>query len=138
MRRRYFDFAGLRHGRALQQLAREELGGTPRQDPRAYADRSPDHYVRQLAFSRVPLQVYWSSRDRVIADQVSESGALCDEIKRINPYAPLWEFTGEWAHTAEMRYNRRLPRALARFGLLPWKDVPKLPAPVRPSRSQPV
>jgi pimeloyl-ACP methyl ester carboxylesterase len=138
MRRRYFDFAELRGGHTLQALARDELGGTPAQDPSAYADRSPDHYARQLAFSHVPLQIYWSTRDRVIADQYSEAGALCNEIKRINPYAPLWEFTGEWAHTAEMRSNRRLPRALARFGLLPWSDVPKLPESVRPSRSQPV
>jgi len=137
MRRRYFDFAGLRYGRTLQRLAREELGGTPSQDPAAYELRSPDHYVRQLAFSGVPLQIYWSTRDRVIADQQSEAGALCDEIERVNPYAPLWEFDGEWAHTAEMRSSRRLPRALARFGLLPWSDVPRLPA-VRPARSQPV
>jgi hypothetical protein len=27
-----------------------------------------------------------------------------------------------------MRADRRLPRALARFGLLPWKDAPALPA----------
>ena len=74
----------------------------------------------------------------MIADQYSEAGALCDEIRRINPFAPLWEFEGEWAHTAEMQSNRRLPRALARFGLLPWRDVPKLPGSVRPARSQPV
>jgi pimeloyl-ACP methyl ester carboxylesterase len=138
MRRRYYDFASLKHGKMLQSLARDEVGGTPRQDPRAYADRSPDHYVRQLAFSHVPLQIFWSTRDRVIVDQYSEAGALCDEIERINPYAPLWEFTGEWAHTAEMWSTRRLPRALARFGLLPWKDVPKPVEQVRPSRSQPV
>ncbi len=138
MRRRYGDFAGLRGGRTLQRLAREELGGTPAQDPAAYELRSPDHYIRQLAFSGVPLQIYWSTRDRVIADQQTEAGALCDEIERVNPYAPLWEFEGEWVHTAEMRSSRRLPRALARFGLLPWRDVPKLPESVRPVRSQPV
>jgi hypothetical protein len=32
-----------------------------------------------------------------------------------------------------MRWNRRLPRALARFGLLPWTDVPPL-VPARPSQ----
>jgi pimeloyl-ACP methyl ester carboxylesterase len=138
MRRRYFDFAALRGGRTLQRLARQELGGTPSQVPAAYEVRSPDHYVRRLALSHVPLQIYWSTRDRVIADQHSEAGALCAEIERVNPHAPLWEFEGEWAHTAEMRSSRRLPRALARFGLLPWSDVPKLPASVRPARSQPV
>jgi hypothetical protein len=90
--------------------------------------------VRQLAFSGVPLQIYWSARDRVIADQVSEAGALSDEIFRLNPHAPLTEFTGSWSHTADMQSDRRLPRALARFGLLPWRDVPRLPAHVRSVR----
>jgi hypothetical protein len=113
------------------------VGGTPSQVPGAYERRSPDHYVRRLAFSGVPLQIFWSTRDRVIADQYSESGALSDEIKRANPRAKLWEFEGEWAHTAEMRSRGRLPRALARFGLLPWRDAPSLRE-VRPERSQPV
>jgi pimeloyl-ACP methyl ester carboxylesterase len=134
MRRRYLDFAKLPHGATLQRLAREEIGGTPSQDPRAYARRSPDHYVRELAFSGVPLQIYWSVRDRVIADQVSEAGALSDEIFRLNPHAPLTEFTGAWSHTADMQSDRRLPRALARFGLLPWRYVPRLPPHVRPVR----
>jgi hypothetical protein len=32
-----------------------------------------------------------------------------------------------------MRATRRLPRALARFGLLPWKLVPQLPEPAAPT-----
>lgn len=136
LRRRYYDFATLEHGRTLQRLAREEVGGTPTQVPGAYARRSPDHYVHRLAFSGVPLQIYWSTRDRVIADQLSESGALSDELKRANPRARLWEFEGEWAHTAEMRSRRRLPRALARFGLLPWPDAPSLRE-LRQAHSQP-
>jgi pimeloyl-ACP methyl ester carboxylesterase len=135
MRLRYFDFGALKHGLGLQRLAREEVGGTPLQDPRAYAERSPDHYVRKLAFSGVPLQLFWSTRDRVIADESSEAGALADEIYRLNPRAPLEEFRGEWNHTAEMQSDRRLPRALARFGLLPWADVPPLGVPVRPARA---
>ena len=135
MRRRYFDFAKLKNGAMLQQLAREEIGGTPWQDPGAYERRSPDHYVRRLAFSDVPLQIYWSVRDRVIADQVSEAGALSDKIYRLNPHAELAEFRGDWNHTAEMRADRHLPRALARFGLLPWSDVPPLPDRVRPVRA---
>src|SRR5579862_2352107 len=55
MSRRYRDFASLKGGRELRRLAREEIGGTPRTDPRAYAVRSPDHYVEQIALSRVPL-----------------------------------------------------------------------------------
>ena len=127
MRRRYYDFASIPNGATLQALARTEIGGTPSQVPGAYARRSPDHYVRQLAESQVPLQLYWSFDDRVIADQRVETGRLATEILRDRPDARVWDFAGTWAHTAEMRSGRRLPRALARFGLLPWRDVPPLP-----------
>ena len=130
---RYRDFAALRNGRGLQELARTEIGGTPAQVPEAYAVRSPDHYARAIADSGVPLQLYWSSRDRVIRDQVVETSRLAGAILHDDRDARLWDFHGEWSHTAEMRWNRRLPRALARFGLLPWSVVPKL-VPVRPSQ----
>ena len=128
MRRRYYDFAVLKNGTALQELARAEIGGTPNQVPGAYARRSPSHYARQLAESGVPLQIYWSIDDRVIADQRLEAGRLSAEILAMRPDAKVWEFKGTWAHTAEMRSWRRLPHALARFGLLPWQDVPPLTA----------
>ncbi len=126
MSRRYRDFASLKGGGELRELARAEIGGTPRTDPRAYALRSPDHYVEQIALSGVPLQLYWSRTDRIITDQRLETGALADEIRSLNPRARLWDFEGNWVHTAEMRPERRLPRALARFGLLPWSKVPRL------------
>jgi pimeloyl-ACP methyl ester carboxylesterase len=124
MSRRYYDFASLRDGALLQQLARREIGGTPANDPLAYELRSPDHYVEQIANADVPLQLYWSTRDRVITDQRAETGVLAIDVRRDDPDARLWDFTGEWQHTAEMRASRRLPRALERFGLLPWRDVP--------------
>lgn len=128
MRRRYVDFAALKNGRMLRSLAREEIGGTPAQVPRAYERRSPDHYVEQIANSGVPLQLYWSARDRVIVDQRVETRALALGLLKEDPRARLWDFNGDWEHTAEMHANRRLPRALARFGLLPWADVPALPS----------
>jgi hypothetical protein len=138
MARRYRDFARLRHGRVLQRLARVEIGGTPAQEPQAYARRSPDHYARAIADSHVPLQLFWSTRDRVIRDQRFEAGALADQLYRDRPDEKVWDFTGEWAHTAEMQSTRRLPRALARFGLLPWRDVRPLGRrAVRPAPAQP-
>ena len=104
--------------------ARREIGGTPASDPLAYEVRSPDHYIEQIANADVPLQLYWSTRDRVITDQRAETGLLAIDVRRDDPDARLWDFTGEWQHTAEMRASRRLPRALERFGLLPWRDVP--------------
>lgn len=134
MARRYRDFAALRHGRWLQHVARREVGGTPTTDPRAYAARSPDDYVRQIAFSGVPLQLFWSRADRIISDQAQETGALAEAILDLNPHARVWDFDGDWMHTAEMRPMRRLPRALARLGLLPWREVPPLD-PITPTPS---
>jgi pimeloyl-ACP methyl ester carboxylesterase len=128
MARRYYDFAALKDGRGLQALARLEMGGTPAEVPAAYARRSPSHYVRQIAEAGVPLQIYWSIDDRVIADQRVEAGRLSSEILALRPDAHVWDFEGTWAHTAEMQSWRRLPRSLARFGLLPWRDIPPLPA----------
>jgi pimeloyl-ACP methyl ester carboxylesterase len=126
MSRRYRDFASLKDGSALRRLARLEIGGTPKTDPLGYARRSPDHYAEQLAFSDVPLQLYWSTRDQIITDQRLETGALAGRIRDLNPHARLWDFRGAWRHTAEMWPDRRMPRALARFGLLPWSKVPPL------------
>jgi poly(3-hydroxybutyrate) depolymerase len=124
MARRYRDFATMRHGATLRALVRHEIGGTPAQTPVAYLERSPDAYVDALAFSGVPLQIYWSVADRVISDQVDEAALLAAEIRTANPGARLWDFEGDWQHTAEMQSDRRLPRALARFGLLRLRRSP--------------
>jgi poly(3-hydroxybutyrate) depolymerase len=118
MARRYWDFAKLPGGQHLQELARLEIGGTPLTDPAAYAARSPETYARRLAMSGVPIELYWSSRDRVIADQVDESAVLISEILGWNPKAPIISFHGEWQHSAEMHVDTRLPAALERLGLL--------------------
>jgi pimeloyl-ACP methyl ester carboxylesterase len=118
MARRYWDFAGLPGGRTLQLLARREIGGTPLTDPAAYAARSPDTFAREIALSGVPLLLYWSTRDRVISDQVDETGALVAEMRGWNPSAPVHVIRGRWRHTAEMRWSARLPGALVHFGLL--------------------
>jgi pimeloyl-ACP methyl ester carboxylesterase len=128
MARRYRDFAALPGGLHLQALARREIGGTPAEMPRAYAVRSPDHYEVAIARSGVPLQLFWSSADRIIRDQRLETNDLAIAIDRDDEHERLWDFHGDWRHTAEMQSDRRLPRALARFGLLPWRDAPAVPA----------
>jgi poly(3-hydroxybutyrate) depolymerase len=120
---RYAEFAELPFGRGLQRLAQIEIGGTPATNPRAYARRSPIDFARKIAFSGVPLQIWWSKRDRVVTDQALESGRLYRRIMRLNPYAPVQQIIGYWAHTAEMRANRRLPIALGLFNLLPPEDA---------------
>src|SRR5262249_7154168 len=119
MAARYSAFARLRSGLWLREQMIDEIGGPPWRDPRAYDARSPLDWARRIAFSHVPLQLWWSRRDRIVVDQRSQSGALYREIERLNPPAPVREFVGFWQHTAEMRAVRRLPFALGLFGLLP-------------------
>ncbi len=119
LRRRYVDFAALPNGKQLQQFMRREVGGTPTTNPGGYAVRSPSSYAKQLAFSGVKLQLWWSTRDRIIRDQRLETGALAKELRRLNPHMWLRSLKGTWAHTAEMEPWGRLPDALAWFHLLP-------------------
>jgi pimeloyl-ACP methyl ester carboxylesterase len=101
----------------LQALARREVGGSPSTARHAYEIRSPITYARTIAFSCVPLQLWWSPQDRIVRHQQRQTGRLFATIRRLNPDAPVDGFTGGWRHSAEMRV--RLPLALARFGLLP-------------------
>jgi pimeloyl-ACP methyl ester carboxylesterase len=108
-------------GRTLQSLAREELGGTPSTRPAAYALRSPVTYVRSIASSCVPLQLWWSVADRIVMNQRQQSAALFQKIRSLNPRAPVQAYVGYWAHSHEMQASTRLPLALADFGLLPQR-----------------
>ncbi len=122
---RYRDFPQLPFGGFLQWAAREEVGGTPARVPEAYERRSPLDDARAIARSGVPLQLWWSTRDRIVVDQARQTGLLYQLIERDDPRAPVRQFVGTWAHTAEMRWNRRLPYALQLFGLL--SDSPEVP-----------
>jgi len=106
-------------GSKLQQLARIEVGGDPTTVRPAYAARSPIAYTRAIANSCVPLQLWWSRRDRIVVDPDSQTGRLLRDARRLNSTAPIVGIEGSWVHTAEMRASTRLPFALARFGLLP-------------------
>jgi pimeloyl-ACP methyl ester carboxylesterase len=118
MATRYTAFQQLKGGRALQALARLEFGSIPRVNHEAWADRSPLFYSRELAFSHVPLQIWWSRRDQIVVNQADQSGLLYRAIVRLNPHAPVLQFIGKWRHTAEMRPTRALALALARIGLI--------------------
>jgi poly(3-hydroxybutyrate) depolymerase len=132
MAARYAAFRFLAHPTLLRGFARLEFGGTPASDPSAYALRSPMHYVRQLAFSRVPLEIWWSSRDMVVRDQRRESGRLYQAIKRLNPRAPVTQYVGTWRHSREMQPLGELPLVLIDLGLL----HPHQSSGERPSRSR--
>ena len=81
-------------------------------NPTAYAARSPRSYVRALATNGVPLDIWWSTNDRIVRNQYQESGRLYRAIIRANPKAPVKQFVGTWAHSAEMHPLARLPLVL--------------------------
>ena len=119
MAARFRAFPEIKNGRGLQQLAVEEVGGTPWRDPQAWRLRSPLDFVRSIADSGVPLQLWWSTRDRIVVNGRDQSGLLYRDIERLNPGAPVTQVVGTWRHTAEMHWNTRLPIALRALGLLP-------------------
>ena len=87
--------------------------------------------ARRIAFSGVPLEIWWSTKDKVVVDQSHNSEELLARIIDDNPHAPVIGVVGTWDHTAEMWYDRRLPAALAAIGLLPVSDAHPF-APLRP------
>jgi poly(3-hydroxybutyrate) depolymerase len=139
MAARYQAFDRLRFGDRLQRLARREFGGTPSADPRAYEIRSPLDWAQRIAFSHVPLQIWWSTRDTIVDDQEHESGLLYRDIKRLNPEAPVTQYVGTWAHTTEMKRHGYLQFALAQFGLAPpTRQQPPSGEPSKPPPGIPV
>jgi hypothetical protein len=144
MTRRYRDFVrlgcnrrcvqqwGTTLGRGLRNKARLEIGGTPAQRPRLYAQRSPLSYLRAIARSGVPVQLWWSRRDRVV-DPHDQSIPFARALRRLHPTAPVRTYAGYWPHSAGMHPYSRLIPALRRFNLMPTRNTAAAEAaPVHP------
>jgi pimeloyl-ACP methyl ester carboxylesterase len=110
---------GKPYGYVLQAAMREEVGGTPAQTPDAYESRSPVAFAGTIASSGVPLQIWWSAKDRIVTDQSTQSGRLYKMLRQLNPKAPVSGYVGKWQHSQEMRSTQLLPVVLHRLGLLP-------------------
>jgi poly(3-hydroxybutyrate) depolymerase len=123
MSARYREWAVTPGEQQLPALARVEFGGGPSARPGAYAARSPKTVVRAVARSGIPLQLWWSHRDKVVTDQRAETGAFFDRIRALAPHAPVQEVVGYWAHAHEMHPETQLPAVLACFGLVRPKGV---------------
>ncbi len=110
---------GASESTCLRSAMRREVGGTPADAARAFAARSPLSQAAAIARSGVPLQIWWSRKDRIVVHQKTQSGALYRTLLRLGASAPLEAYVGRWAHSSEMRSTALLPLALSRFGLLP-------------------
>jgi dipeptidyl aminopeptidase/acylaminoacyl peptidase len=113
----------------LQSNMETEVGGTPAEVPGAYAARSPLSQAHLIARSDVPLQIWWSTKDRIVIDQRHQSGTLFRSLRRLGPCAPVKAYVGDWRHSTEMRSTSLLPLALIEFGLLPQGSM-QVPATV--------
>jgi poly(3-hydroxybutyrate) depolymerase len=116
---RYEQFGELSNGDNLRTLMRLEIGGTPADGESAYAERSPLAFAPQLSRSGVRIQLWWSRRDKLVVDQQDDLGRLYADMRKLNPRAPVQQLVGTWEHTAELRWDRGLPRALRFLGLMP-------------------
>lgn len=121
---RYRAFPRLQGGTNLQSLARREIGGTPQTAAPAYAERSPITFAAEIARSGVPLQIWWSTRDRIVTDQNSESGRMYRAIRSVNPSAPVTQHVGSWPHGKEFHDIALLPLALVRLRLIELSEEP--------------
>jgi pimeloyl-ACP methyl ester carboxylesterase len=121
---------GRPYGAVLQSTLAREVNGAPEEQTQAYAARSGLSQARSIASSRVPLQIWWSTEDRIVSDQEHQSQALYEELRRVNGCAPVSAYVGDWPHSREMRASELLPVVLRRFGLLA-EGVKPLPDSVR-------
>jgi hypothetical protein len=94
------------------------------------AARSPIRAELPIASSCVPLQLWWSTADRIVPGQRQQTGRLFRTLRRLNPQAPVSGFVGHWPHSHEMRSDALLPLALARFRLVP-RNLGRVPSQVQ-------
>jgi hypothetical protein len=140
MAKRYHDFphlgcnracmrqwGGATLGKGLRLKARAEIGGTPHNARRAYARRSPLTYARKIAAAGVPVQLWWSKRDRVV-DPRDQAVPFARALRRLRPHAPLRTVVGRWPHSAAMHPYSMLIPALKAFGLFPTRGTTGLHA----------
>jgi hypothetical protein len=115
--RRYRDFPATAGGVGLQALCRMEVGGTPQTNAAGYVLRSPSHWVKEIARSKVPLQLWWSLGDQIVTDQVHQSAHFFEEVRKQG--GRIEAVTGFWKHSQPQRHDRELPKAVRFLGLLP-------------------
>jgi hypothetical protein len=116
-------FARSPGGRRAQALAREEVGGTPRTNPRGYVLRSSTHSLSAVARSGVPLQLWWSDADKIVVDQAHQSGVFYRELRKRRPRGRVEAVTGSWSHSFKTYANVQLPAAVQWLGLAAATDL---------------
>jgi pimeloyl-ACP methyl ester carboxylesterase len=127
---RYAQLGQLPNGLSdWQPLMRLEVGGTPSQVPHAYALRSPIDHVGAIASSGVPLEVWWSRRDRAVPNRPgTQAQGFITELVEARPRAIVCERMGWWVHGWPWRHS--VWDALRFLGILHVR-LPEMRAPGR-------
>lgn len=104
---RYAQLGQLPNGlRDWQPLMRLEVGGTPSQVPLAYAARSPIDHVRAIASSGIPLELWWSRRDRAVPTRPgTQAQGFITELAEARPRAIVCQRMGWWVHGWPWRHS---------------------------------
>lgn len=115
-------------GDEVQADMRREVGGTPRQVPFRYRQRSPITFARTLATCRVPLAIWWSEDDVWVINQpTTQTGYLCRVIRRLDPAATLTERMTSVDHGITIQRDMPLVVDFLRPGG-EWRVRPAAPA----------
>ena len=108
--RRWYEFPLSPLTRAEQAKATRELGGTPAQVGWLYQRRSPLQFARTVAFSGVPLQIWWNPReDTVVHQATTQSAAFVRRLRHLNPDAPVEPVVHSRPHGEVFRSSASLP-----------------------------
>jgi pimeloyl-ACP methyl ester carboxylesterase len=122
--RRWYEFPLSPLTRAEQAKATRELGGTPVQVGWLYQRRSPLQFARTIAFSGVPLQIWWNPREDVVVHQATtQSAGFVHRLRRLNPSAPVEPVVHSRPHGEIFRSSTSLPE-IVDFLLAHRRDGP--------------
>jgi len=108
--RRWYEFPLSPLTRAEQAKATREVGGTPARVPWLFRRRSPASFARTIAFSGVPLQIWWNPHEDVVVHQgTTQSGAFSRLLRRLDPGVPLTPIVHDQPHGEVFRSTSSLP-----------------------------
>ncbi len=109
--RRWYEFPRSPLARTEQPKATRELGGTPARVPWLYQRRSPATFARTIAFSGVPLQLWWNPNEQVVINQgTTQSGGFARLLLRLNPDSPVDPVVHREPHGWVFRAENALPK----------------------------